>query len=337
MPRTKITQKVLPSGVKNYYEIGRAGICHQVMPEKGHVRPGEIVVVTDAHATTYGGLGCLGLGVGVTDMAMLVLSGKIWIKVPKTLGVRLKGKLQPGVSAKDLAIKLLHDIYFDYINYAIVELTGEGFKTLSIDSRLSLCNMMSEGGIKSCLVECDQKTEDYLKTRTNKNYELITADHDAVYDHTIEIDLEKVPRMVALPHLPTNGVPVSQAKGVKINQAFIGSCTNGRLEDLRAAAEILKGKKVHPSVRLIITPATHEIWKQAMLEGLLEIFADSEAVITNPTCGTCIGAHGLLAKGEVCISSSNRNFPGRMGSVESEIYLASPVTVAASAVAGEIV
>lgn len=324
-------------GVKNYYEIGRAGICHQVMPEKGHVRPGEIVVVTDAHATTYGGLGCLGLGVGVTDMAMLVVSGKIWLKVPKVLGVTLIGKFQPGVTAKDLAIQLLHDIDFDYLNYGIVEFIGPGVDNLSIDSRLCLCNMMSEGGIKSCLVECDQKADEYLQGRTQKTYELITADPDAVYDHSIEIDLDQVVPMVALPHLPTNGVPVSEAKGVKINQAFIGSCTNGRLEDLRAAAQILKGKKVHPSVRLIITPATHEIWKQAMHEGLLEIFADCDAIITNPTCGACIGAHGLLAKGEICISSSNRNFPGRMGSVESEIYLASPVTVAASAITGEIV
>ncbi|HWQ79228.1 MAG TPA: aconitase/3-isopropylmalate dehydratase large subunit family protein [Anaerovoracaceae bacterium] len=323
--------------VKNYYEIGRAGICHQVMPEKGHVRPGEVIVVTDAHATTYGGLGCLGLGVGVTDMAMLVASGKIWLKIPKVLGIRLSGKFMDGVSAKDLAIKLLHDIDFDYLNYGVVEFFGPGVKSLSIDSRLSLCNMMSEGGIKSCLVECDQKSDEYLKGRTDKAYEPITSDSDAAYEYFLELDLGKVERMVALPHLPTNGAAVSETKGVKINQAFIGSCTNGRIEDLRAAAELLKGKKIHPSVRLIITPATHEIWKQAMQEGLLEIFADCDAVITNPTCGTCIGAHGLLAKGEVCIASSNRNFPGRMGSVESEIYLASPATVAASALAGEIV
>ncbi len=324
-------------GVKNYYEIGRAGICHQVMPEKGHVRSGELIVVTDAHATTYGGLGCLGLGVGVTDMAILVASGKFWLKMPKVLGIRLKGRLKPGASAKDLSIALLHDISFDYLNYWVVEFFGPGVADLSVDSRLSLCNMMSEGGIKSCLVEFDQKTDEYLKTRSKKPYQPINPDPDASYDHFIEIDLDAIEPMVALPHLPTNGTPVRQVKGVKIHQAFIGSCTNGRLEDLRAAARILKGKKVHPEVRLIITPATHEIWLQAMHEGLFEIFAAADAVITNPTCGACIGAHGLLAKGEVCISSSNRNFVGRMGSVESEIYLASPATVAASAVAGEIV
>lgn len=322
--------------VKNYYEIGRAGICHQVMPEKGHVRPGEIVVATDAHATTYGGLGCLGIGVGVTDMAMLVASGKIWLKVPKVLAVRMTGQLRSGATTKDLAIKLLHDISLNYLNYWIVEFIGPGAGTLSVESRLCLCNMMSEGGIKSCLVTFDEKTDAFLKTRSKKPYAPVVPDADAQYDHVVDIDLDKVEPMVAAPHLPTNGIPVSQVKGVKIDQAFIGSCTNGRMEDLRAAAQILNGKKVHPSVRLIITPATQEIWLQALHEGLLEVFAESEAVITNPTCGTCIGAHGLLAKGEVCISSSNRNFAGRMGSVESEIYLASPATVAASAVAGEI-
>jgi 3-isopropylmalate/(R)-2-methylmalate dehydratase large subunit len=324
-------------GVKNYYEIGRAGICHQVLPEKGHIRPGELVVDTDAHATTYGGLGCLGLGVGVTDMAILVASGKIWLRMPKVLGVHLDGELRPGIAAKDLAITLLHDIDFDYLNYWVVEFYGPGAKTISIDSRLSLCNMMSEGGIKSCLVECDEKTDEYVKSKTTKKYELLTPDPDAKYDHTVNIDLGKIEQMVALPHLPTNGAPVSQVKNVKINQAFIGSCTNGRIEDLRIAASILKGKKIHPDVRLIITPASHEIWLQALREGLLEIFAECDAVVTNATCGACIGAHGLLAKGEVCISSSNRNFVGRMGSVESKIYLASPATVAASAIAGEIV
>jgi len=277
------------------------------------------------------------LGVGVTDMAVLVASGKFWLKVPKVLGVRLGGRLKPGVADKDLAIKLLHDISFDYLNYWVVEFFGPGVAELSIDSRLCLCNMMSEGGIKSCLVESDQKTDEFLKGRTNKAYQPVAPDPDAVYDYRVEIDLDQVVAMVALPHLPTNGVPVTQAKVVKIDQAFIGSCTNGRIEDLRIAAQILKGKKVHPGVRLVITPATHEIWLQALHEGLLEIFADCDAVITNPTCGACIGAHGLLAKGEVCISSSNRNFVGRMGSVESEIYLASPGTVAASALAGEIV
>ena len=332
---TRDTAKVWD--VKNYYEIGRAGICHQVMPEKGHTLPGEIVVVTDAHATTYGGLGCLGLGVGVTDMAITVATGKLWLKVPKVLAVRLEGELKPKVTTKDLAIKLLHDIDFDYLNYSVVEFIGEGVSSLSIDSRLCLSNMMSEGGIKSCLVMCDQQTDDYLKARTDKAYRLVMPDTDAVYDYEINLNLGEVEPMVSLPHLPTNGVPVSQVEGVKIQQAFIGSCTNGRLEDLRIAAAILKGQKIHPSVRLIITPATHEIWLQALREGLLEIFTLSGAVVTNPTCGACIGAHGLLAKNEVCIASSNRNFKGRMGSVEAEIYLASPATVAVSALKGEIV
>lgn len=324
-------------GVKHYYEIGRAGICHQVMVEKGHVRPGELIVATDAHATTYGGLGCLALGVGVTDMAMILASGKIWFRVPHVLQVRLVGELKKGVSAKDLAITLLHDIGSEFLNYWIVEFVGTGTVNLSIDSRLCLCNMMAEGGVKSCLFETDDKTVKYLETRTQKEIHSINADEDAFYDHVLEVDLGEIEQMVALPHLPSNGLPVSQVGTVRIDQAFIGSCTNGRLEDLRVAAQILDGKKVHPSVRLIITPATQEIWVQALQEGLLEVFADCGAVITNPTCGACIGAHGVLARDEVCISSSNRNFIGRMGSVESKVYLASPATVAASAIAGEIV
>lgn len=323
--------------VKNYYEIGRAGICHQTMPEKGHIRPGEIVVGTDSHVTTYGALGCMGIGVGVTDMAMLVASGQIWLRVPKVLKLNLTGELPAGVSGKDLAIEILCSVDLAHLNYWIVEVTGPGVHELSIDSRLCLCNMLAEGGIKTCMVGCDQQTDAFLKAHTRKAYELVSPDVDAIYDYEVDFDLSTLTPMVACPHHPTNGVPVSQLPGdIKIDQAFVGSCTNGRMEDLRAVAAVLRGKKVAPHVRMIITPATQAIWKQAMDEGLLDIFVDADALVTNPTCGTCIGAHGLLARGEVCISSGNRNLPGRMGSVESSVYLASPATVAASAVAGVI-
>lgn len=323
--------------IKNYYEIGRAGICHQTMPEKGHIRPGEIVVGTDSHTTTYGALGCMGIGVGVTDMSMLVASGKIWLRVPKVLKLNLTGKMPAGVSGKDLAIQILRTVDLAYLNYWIVEVTGPGVHELSIDSRLCLCNMLAEGGVKTCLVACDERTDGYLRDHTQKAYELVAPDEDASYDYEVNLDLGTLEPMVACPHHPTNGMPVSRLPAdIKIDQVFVGSCTNGRIEDLRAAAAVLKGRKVAPHVRMIITPATQSVWKQALQEGLLDIFVDADALVTNPTCGTCIGAHGLLAKGEVCVSTGNRNFPGRMGDVESFVYLASPATAAASAVAGVI-
>lgn len=323
-------------GVKNYLEIGRAGIGHQVLLEKGFIRPGEIVIATDAHATTYGALGCLGIGVGVTDMAILLSSGQYWLRYPKVMGIRLEGKLRPGVSAKDVALKLLGELGTDNLIYWMLEFYGPGVSTLSIDSRACLCNMMSEGGIKSCLVAPDGLAIEYVKARTDKEFTPFVPDEDACYDKQLILDLGEVEPMLAIPDTPTNCVPKSEASGVKVDQAFIGSCTNGRIEDLRIAAAVLKGNKVHPDVRLIVSPATHEIWQQALDEGLLTIFNECGAVITNPTCGACIGAHALLAPGEVCIATSNRNFKGRMGSVDAKIYLASPETVAYAAIAGEI-
>lgn len=323
-------------GVKNYFEIGRAGIGHQVLPEKGFIRPGEIAIATDAHATTYGAFGCLGIGVGVTDMAVLLATGQYWLKYPKVLGIRLEGKLRPGVSAKDIALKLLGDLGTDNLIYWMVEFYGPGVSTLSIDSRACLCNMMSEGGIKSCLVAPDNLTVEYVSARTDKKFTSFVPDEDAYYDRYLTLDLDNVEPMVAVPDTPTNCVPKESVSGVEIDQAFIGSCTNGRIEDLRIAAAILKGKKVHPNVRLIVSPASHEIWQQALDEGLLTIFNESGAVVTNPTCGACIGAHGLLAPGEVCIATSNRNFKGRMGSIDAKIYLASPETVAYAALTGRI-
>ncbi len=318
-----------------FYEIGRGGICHQVLLEKGHARSGDLLVATDAHVTTYGGVGCLGLGVGVTDVAMVLHTGKIWLIAPKTIGIELRGALN-GAAAKDLAIHLLGLIPFSLLNYRVVEFYGPGIASLSMDDRFCLCNMLSEGGVKSCLVAGDAKTEAYMRGHTDKPWTLVQPDPDAEYERTYSIDLEDVIPMVAMPHHPTLAEPIGRAEGVKIDQAFLGSCTNGRLEDLRIGAAIIRGRKVHPDVRFVVTPASQEVYLQAMEEGLLRDFIEAGAMVTNPSCGACIGASSLLAPGEVCVSTSNRNFQGRMGSIEAEIYLASPATVAHSAVAGKI-
>ena len=322
--------------VEDFYEVGRGGICHQVMLEDGFAKSGNLIVATDAHVTTYGGIGCLGLGCGVTDVAKEKKTGKIWLKIPKTIGIKITGKFSTKVSAKDFAIRILKDIPFSLLDYSVVEIYGDGISSLSMDERFCLCNMLSEGGIKSCLVACDSKTEEYMKKHADGKYKLIHPDSDAEYDFNYSYNLSEIEPMIAVPHHPTNGIALSNLPEVKINQAFIGSCTNGRLEDLRVAANILKGKKVNKDVRLVITPGSQKIYKEAIKEGLIDIFIDSGALITNPSCGACIGASSLLAPGEVCVSTSNRNFKGRMGSVEASIYLASPYTVACSALAGYI-
>jgi len=322
--------------VEHFYEVGRGGICHQVMLEDGFARSGQLVVATDAHVTTYGGAGCMGLGVGVTDAAIALATGKIWVRMPKTIGVHLTGELSSGVTAKDLSIELLRTFPFSQLNYAVVEFFGPGISTLSMDQRFCLCNMLSEGGIKSCLVAGDALTEEYMRVHARGSYRVIAPEEGAKYDLRREVDLGDVVPMVALPHHPTNGAPLSEVRGKPIQQAFIGSCTNGRLEDLRAAAEILQGKKINEHVRLVVTPGSQKILFQAIEEGLISVFIAAGAMVTNPSCGACIGASSLLAPGERCISTSNRNFRGRMGSVDAEIYLASPVTVAKSALVGMI-
>ncbi len=322
--------------VKDFYEIGRGGICHQVMLENGHARAGGLVAATDAHVTTYGGAGCLGLGVGVTDAAVALSTGRMWLRRPRLIGVELTGKLRKPAAAKDLAILLLTRFPFETLNYSVLEFYGEGVTELSMDERFCLCNMLSEGGIKSCLVSCDGRTEAYMKAHAREPYELLKPDSAKDYDLTEKIELSEIVPMAACPHHPTNGCPVSSLEKIAIQQAFLGSCTNGRLEDLRTAAEILKGRKVHPAVRMVVTPGSQRIYLEAMREGLLEIFLEAGAMVTHSSCGACIGASSLLAPGEVCVSTSNRNFRGRMGSVDAEIYLASPATVAHSAIAGYI-
>lgn len=322
-------------GVSNFYEVGRGGICHQVLLEKGHARSGDLLIATDAHATTYGGVGCLGLGVGVTDVAMALHTGLMWIKVPQTVGVYLENSLS-GASAKDLAIWLLGRIPFSKLSYRVVEFFGPGVNTLGMDERFCLCNMLSEGGVKSCLVAGDEKTRAYMSARAKKPWRLVVPDEGAVYDDFYSVDLSAIRPMLAFPDHPTFAHLAEEAKGVKIDQAFLGSCTNGRIEDLRAAAAIVRGRTVHPEVRFIVTPASQEVYLQAVEEGLIRDFISAGAMVTNPSCGACLGASSLLAPGEVCISTSNRNFKGRMGSVDASIYLASPATVAWSALAGRI-
>jgi len=323
--------------VTHYYELGRGGICHHVMIEKGHVLPGQIIVAPDSHATTYGACGALGTGLGVTDTAIALGTGSLWFQVPETVKIILTGKLGRSVSAKDAALFLLKEFGEAKLIYKCVEIVGPVVDELSLDGRACMANMMLEAGVKACLFAPDDKTMEYLKQRVAKVPEPVLADGDAHYEEVITFDLSNLPPIVAAPHSPSNGKSVLEVAGTKIDQAFLGSCTNGRLEDLRIGAAILKGKKVHPSVRMLVTPASQEIYRQADAEGIVQIFIDAGAFVTNPGCGVCLGGHlGVIASGEVCIASSNRNFRGRMGSVAGEIYLASPAVVAAAALAGEI-
>lgn len=321
-------------GADAFYDIGRGGICHQVLLEDGFARSGGLLAATDAHVTTYGGAGCLGLGVGATDIAMILHTGKMWVRVPQAIGIELTGALK-GAAAKDLAIHILKMIPFEKLNYRVVEIHGAGVQSLSMDDRFCLSNMLSEGGVKSCLVAGDAAVEKYMNEHARKSdWELVVPDADAEYEQVYSINLADIRPMVALPHHPTNGDRAENAEGTKINQAFLGSCTNGRLEDLRTGAAIIRGKKIHPDVRFVVTPASWKVYKQALDEGLIRDFLEAEAMVTNPSCGACIGASSLLAPGEVCVATSNRNFRGRMGSVDAFVYLASPETVAKSALAG---
>ena len=316
-----------------FYEVGRGGICHQVMLEQGHARSGGLLVATDAHATTYGGVGCLGLGAGVTDVAMILHTGLMWLKAPQTIGIWLEGALTHA-SAKDLALHLLRTIPFSRLCYRVVEFYGPGAERLSMDDRFCLCNMLSEGGVKGCLVACDQKTADYMQAHGAGPWRPVSPEEDPDYTFRDTVCLDEIRPMVAFPHHPTLGRPAAEAQGIPIQQAFLGSCTNGRIEDLRIGAEIVRGRRIPDGVRLVVTPASQAVYLQAIEEGLIQDFLRAGALITNPSCGACIGASSLLAPGEACISTSNRNFRGRMGSIDAAIYLASPATVARSALAG---
>ncbi|ADQ14849.1 3-isopropylmalate dehydratase large subunit [Halanaerobium hydrogeniformans] len=321
----------------NFFEIGQMGIEHVLLPEKGLALPGEIIVGADSHTCTYGALGALGTGVGSTDMAAAMATGKTWFKVPPTIKFVYTGELQPWVSGKDLILYTIGKIGVDGALYKAMEFTGEAISNLSMDGRMTMSNMAIEAGGKAGLIEADDKTIEYLKDRAVRDYTIYKSDEDAEYEEVIEIDVSKIEPQVAFPSLPDNTRGVSEAGEVKIHQSVIGSCTNGRIEDLRAAAKILEGNKIHPDVRCLIFPGTQDIYKQAVNEGLVEIFIDAGAAFSTPTCGPCLGGHmGILAEGERAISTTNRNFVGRMGSPQSEVYLASPAVAAASAVKGSI-
>ena len=336
--RQKVTREFAKRmNVAAWYDVGRGGICHQILPEKGHIRPGEFVVGTDAHVTTYGALGAYAVGVGISDMAVILGTGKMWVVVPNSVKVIFNGELRPGVSGKDIMLVLMGMFGESTLAYKSLEIEGPGLSPLTVEDRMTICNMSSEMGVKAVIMKTDRASNEYVYSRTLKPFKEVWADEDAVYDDVREIDLATIEPMIAKPSRPDNVAPVTEVVGKKIDQAFLGSCTNGRITDLRIAGAILKDHKIHPDVRLIVTPASQEIYVQALDEGLIKQFITAGALVTNPNCGACLGGHmGLMADGEVCISSSNRNFIGRMGSRKSEIYLASPATVMASAITGQI-
>ena len=324
-------------GIVNFFEVGQMGVEHALLPEKGLVVPGDVVIGADSHTCTYGALGAFSTGIGSTDMAAGMATGEAWFKVPEAIKFVLKGKPQKWVGGKDVILHIIGMIGVDGALYKSMEFTGDGVSSLSMDDRFAMANMAIEAGGKNGIFEVDEKTIEYVKEHSEKAYEVFKADEDAVYSEVYEIDLATIKPTVAFPHLPENARTIDNVGDVKIDQVVIGSCTNGRIEDMRVAAEVLKGRKVHENVRCIIIPATQKIWRQAMNEGLFDIFIEAGAAVSTPTCGPCLGGHmGILAKGERAVATTNRNFVGRMGHPESEVYLAGPAIAAASAVAGKI-
>ena len=323
--------------IKNYFEVGDVGIEHALLPEKGLVTAGDVVIGADSHTCTYGALGAFSTGVGSTDMACGMATGKAWFKVPSSIRFVLKGSLQKYVSGKDLILHIIGMIGVDGALYRSMEFTGEGVKNLSMDDRFTVCNMAIEAGAKNGIFPVDQVTLDYLKGRSEREPVIYSADEDAVYEKTIEIDLSSIVPTVACPHLPENTHPAAELGSIKIDQVVIGSCTNGRMEDMETAYRILKDHTVAPGVRCIIIPATMAIYRECIVRGYTTAFVDAGAVVSTPTCGPCLGGYmGILAEGERCVATANRNFVGRMGHVKSEIYLASPATAATSALTGSI-
>ncbi len=323
--------------IKHYYKLGRAGVCHALLPEQGHIRPGEVIVGGDSHTCTYGAFAAFGTGVGSTDLAAAIATGQLWFKVPVSIKLVLNGSLGPGVYSKDVILAIIARIGTDGALYKAMEFVGPALAEMSMEARMTITNMAIEAGAKNGIIGFDDVTKEYLNGRLKDktDYTVFESDVDAEYVAVEEFYCSKIEPMVALPHLPSNGVPIGDCAGKEMEQAYIGSCTNGRIEDLRIAAKILKGKEV--AIRTIVVPATPVIWKQAKDEGLFDIFYDAGCVIAAPTCGACLGGFmGVLAAGEKCVSTTNRNFVGRMGHPESEVYLASPATAAASAIEGKL-
>jgi len=324
-------------GIVNFFEVGQMGVEHALLPEKGLVVPGDVVIGADSHTCTYGALGAFSTGIGSTDMAAGMATGEAWFKVPEAIKFVLTGKPRKWVGGKDVILHIIGMIGVDGALYKSMEFTGSGVNALSMDDRFAMANMAIEAGGKNGIFEVDEKTLEYVKEHSERAFKVFKADEDAVYSQVFEIDLASIKPTVAFPHLPENARTIDNVGDVKIDQVVIGSCTNGRIEDMRVAAEVLKGKKVHADVRCIIIPATQKIWKQAMNEGLFDIFIEAGAAVSTPTCGPCLGGHmGILAKGERAVATTNRNFVGRMGHPESEVYLAGPAIAAASAIAGKI-
>ena len=323
--------------ITNYFDVGDMGIEHALLPEKGLVVAGDAVIGADSHTCTYGALGAFSTGVGSTDMAAGMVTGKAWFKVPSAIKFQLVGKPAKWVSGKDVILHIIGMIGVDGALYKSMEFVGEGIRNLSMDDRFTICNMAIEAGGKNGIFPVDELAVEYMKEHSKREFTVYEADEDAEYDETYVIDLSELKPTVSFPHLPSNTRTIDQVGEVKVDQAVIGSCTNGRIDDMRIAAKVMKGRKVAKNVRCIVIPATQEIYLQAMREGLLEIFIEAGAIVSTPTCGPCLGGYmGILAAGERCISTTNRNFVGRMGHVDSEVYLASPAIAAASAITGKI-
>lgn len=324
-------------GIKHYFEIGQMGIEHCLLPEQGLVGPGDLIIGADSHTCTYGALGAFATGVGSTDMAAAMATGEAWFKVPESIKFIYHGQASRWVGGKDFILHAIGDIGVDGARYMSMEFTGEAIRNLSMDNRFSMANMAIEAGGKNGIIAADEITLAYIKDRVRRPYTIYQSDPDAMYARVIEYDVTDLEPVVAFPHLPENTHPVSQAAGITLDQVVIGSCTNGRIEDLQAAAEILKGRRVYPGLRLIILPGTQEIYLEAMQRGFIETFIRAGAAVSTPTCGPCLGGHmGILAKGERALATTNRNFVGRMGHPESEVYLSNPAVAAASAVTGQI-
>ena len=329
------SEKQLP----HFYDVGNHGICHQILAENGWVVPGDLALGTDSHTNMLGAMGAVAAGIGPTEMAAVLALGKIWLKVPPTIEIRTSGHLGPGVTAKDLVLRILGEVRTTGATYKSVEFTGATVQGLSMPERFTLCNMTTEMGAKCGMVGPDAKTFEYLEKIGKHPMHPLTADRDAQYERTIEVDVEGMPPMVACPYSPDNVRPLPEVarEHVKVDQAFLGSCTNARIEDIREGAALMRGERVHAGVRFIVSPASTSIYQQCLKEGLIEVFTEAGAVFTNSSCSACFGGNmGILAPEEVCASSSNRNFPGRMGAKEARIYLMSPAAVVATAIRGEI-
>ncbi len=328
---------VKEQGIKHFYDCG-IGICHQVLPEYGHVLPGKIILGSDSHTTTHGAFGAAGIAIGRTETASVWAIGETWLKVPQTIKITLNGKLRKGVYAKDVILFIIGQVGADGANYKSVEFCGDIVKRMSISERMTICNLSAEMGAKAGIVSFDETTEDWLKERVNEPFEPLDADEDASYERTFEFDLSDLDPQVACPHKVDNVQPVKELTDVKIDVALLGTCTNGRLDDIKIASEIVNNKKIAPGVRLLVYPASQQVLREALKQGYIEKLVEAGAEVAIPSCGPCLGAYGgILAPGEKCISSANRNFQGRMGcKKDTGIYLASPATVAASALAGFI-